>query len=118
MSISRASAERATSLRAGFARKRNSQWGSTRAPSVRGLGGTSGQAGPTFGIDDRFPTASLRGFRQEGEIKTINRFAALEGELCADATFFFQAGDLVAAGAAKVANPLFAVLFQSGIIHK
>src|SRR3989338_2121198 len=63
------------------------------------------------------PVLALGVVGQQGEVQTVNGFAALEGELGADAAFFFEAGDFVAAGAAVVADPEAALVFELGIFH-
>jgi KUP system potassium uptake protein len=62
--------------------------------------------------------AALRDFRKQSEIKAFNRFAAFEGELCADAPFLFEARDFMTSGATKMANPLPALVLQLGIVHE
>src|ERR1700687_2093739 len=69
-------------------------------------------------IGDGLDAASLRSFGQQCKIQSLDWFAAFRGQLRADAPFVFQARNFVAAGAAKVANPLLAVVLQLGIIHE
>ena len=62
------------------------------------------QARQIFRIGDRFGTlaATLRNFSEQREIETLDRLAALVGQLGADAAFIFEAGNLMTAGAAVV----------------
>ena len=65
-----------------------------------------------------FSPPRCEGTREQGEIETLDRLAAFEGELGADAAFVFDTGDFVATGASEVVNPLLALFFQIRIVHK
>src|SRR5437667_9206724 len=61
-----------------------------------------------------FPYTTLfRSFREQGEIQPLDRFAAFNGQLRADAAFVLEAGNFMATGAAEMANPLLAMKFRS-----
>src|SRR5262249_6492261 len=56
-------------------------------------------------------------WQREREIEALDRLAAFLGQLRSDAALIFNAGALVAAGAAVVANEVQALLLQRRIIH-
>src|SRR6266849_7066661 len=78
------------------------------------------QARQVFRISDRFGTlaATLRNFGKQSEIEPLYGLAAFVGQLGADAAFVFEAGNLVAARAAVVPNPLLALFFQLRVFHE
>jgi len=60
----------------------------------------------------------LRGFGEQCEIEALDGFAPFGGQLGADAPFVFQTRNFMAAGAAEVANPFFAFVFELGVVHE
>src|SRR5258707_1179204 len=74
--------------------------------------------GQIVGIGDGLAAAALGGFGQQSEIEAFDGFAALGGQLRADAAFVFEARNFVAAGAAEMANPLLAFVLELGIVHE
>src|SRR5215469_15474046 len=73
-----------------------------------------------FFIFDRLGifATSLRGFSGEREVETLDRLAAFEGKFGANAALVFKACDLVASGAAEMAQPPLAFVFQVGVVHE
>ena len=82
------------------------------------FGGALGQTRETVWIRDGFMAAALGGFREECEVQTLNRFAALDSQFRTDAAFIFEAGNFMAAGAAEMLDPFLACVFQIGIVHE
>src|SRR6202022_3734609 len=82
------------------------------------LGWTFREAGEIVRIGDGLAAAALGGFGQQSEIEALDGFAALGGQLRADAAFVFETGNFVAASAAEMANPLFAFVLELGIVHE
>src|SRR5438445_2234288 len=82
------------------------------------LGGTFRQARKIVWIRNWLDVAALGNFREQCEIQTLDWFAALDGQLRADAAFFLEAGNFMATGAAEMANPLLAFVFQIRIVHE
>ncbi len=54
---------------------------------------------------------------EQGEVQPLNGLAALDGQVGPDSAFVFQAGNLVAAGAAEVLHPEFALFFQLRVVQ-
>ena len=71
--------------------------------------------GSTVRLDDG---AALRNFGQPAEVEAIDGLAAFGGELGADAPFLFEAGNLVAAGAAIIFHERLALGHEAGIVHE
>jgi hypothetical protein len=82
------------------------------------LDGTFREAREICGIGDGLAAAALRGFGEQSEIEALDRFAALGGQLSANAAFVFQPGNFVTARASEVANPLLAFFLNLGIVHE
>ena len=76
-----------------------------------GFGWAFGQAGEVFRIRDGFAAASGGDVREQGEIEALHWLAAFGRQLRADAAFFFEAGDFMAARAAVMLDPLLAFFF-------
>src|SRR5438552_359462 len=82
------------------------------------LGRTFRQARKIVWIRNWLDAAALGNFREQCEIQTLDWLAALDGQLGADAAFFLEAGNFMATGAAEMANPLLAFVFQIWIVHE
>src|SRR5580658_47375 len=88
---------------------------------VPGLGRRAvGKARQVFFVFNRLGifAAALGDFGEQREVEALDRLAAFVREFGADAAFIFETRDLVAAGAAKITDPLLAVVFQLGIVHE
>jgi alkylation response protein AidB-like acyl-CoA dehydrogenase len=82
------------------------------------LGRSLRQARKVVRIGYRFTAAALRDFCQQSEIQTFHRLAALKRQLRSDATIILEARNFVTPSTAVVANPAFAFVPQTGVIHK
>src|SRR5216684_4551647 len=86
---------------------------------VPGLfGGAFGQTRAIVGIGDWFAAAALGDIGEQSKVQALDGFAAFDGEFGANAAFVLEAGDFVATGAAKVADPLLPFRFQTRIVHE